>query len=68
MNLFDPRREKVINMPANHQFLTTNEISDYLNEDTKTIYKYLCKLEEKKLIKKNVKREGKTFRAYWKLE
>ena len=68
MNLFDPRREKVINMLANHQFLTTNEISDYLNEDTKTIYKYLCKLEEKKLIKKNVKREGKTFRAYWKLE
>jgi len=68
MNLFDPRREKVITMLSNHQILTTNEISDYLTEDTKTIYKYLCNLAEKKLIKKEVKREGKTFRAYWKLE
>jgi transcription initiation factor TFIIIB Brf1 subunit/transcription initiation factor TFIIB/Mn-dependent DtxR family transcriptional regulator len=67
MNLFDPRRERVINMLVNHQFLTTSEISVYLDEDTKTVYKYLCKLEEKELIKKNVKREGKTFRAYWKL-
>ncbi|TFG12688.1 MAG: winged helix-turn-helix transcriptional regulator [Promethearchaeota archaeon] len=65
VNLYDSLRKEILSIFKKRDELTTVEISEILNLDSQKIYKYLTKLKEKEVLRKIIKREGNTSRAYW---
>ena len=68
VNLYDPLRKEILSIFKRRDELTTVEISEIINLDSQKIYKYLTKLKKKEVLRKIIKREGNTYRAYWNLK